>query len=170
MAFRMAIVALLIAFAGGCSRYAGVPPEGGYDLAPVDYTPRQNPDAVVFEIPFIDPNDEPESRLPLPEPLIWKTSMPLAFVGEIQKLGEPQGGTFLRIEMRPRLADGSLGKPLANQIMAMRKPGTDVMGYRVEWRAPEKPGKYRVAVLTIGPSKDPEAELVSFVEGDVEVQ
>src|SRR5262249_22102988 len=105
-----------------------------------------------------------------PEPLVWQRSKRMSFVGEIQKLGEPQGGTLVRIDVAPLKSNGEVGDTrLMRQEMALRKKGTDVMAYCLNGRAPKKPGHYRVTVLTVGPDMDFE-NLVPYVVTDVQVK
>jgi hypothetical protein len=153
----------------GCSDYTGVVPAQGYNTTHVSYVPKQHADAVIFNVPLIDPHDPAVEPLPLPEPHVWQKGMRIAFVGEIEKINDDQGGAILRVEVSPILGDGKLGRAKANQLMALPKEGTDKMVYRMDWRAPAKAGRYRVVVNSFDEAFDLE-NLVTFVAGDVVVE
>lgn len=172
MSARLRLIAWMVAAVShlaGCSNYTGAVPEQGYDTTRVSYEPKANPEATILEIPLINPTEYPEAPSPLPEPRIWTKSMPIAFVGKVQRFDSGQEGTLVRFEVSSKLADGQLDHCSANQTLAMWKKGDEHISYRVDWRAPSRPGRYHVAIKTVGPSLD-FANLDTFVEGEVEVR
>lgn len=156
----------------GCGSYTGVVPENGYNTTKVIYKkkePKQPADATIIRVPTINPAEYPDELATLPEPRVWKKSMPIAFVGEVELFDDKTDGALLRVEISPILSDGRHGHKNVNQVVAHLKKGEPRIAYRLDWRAPYEAGRYYVAIKTIGPSLDIN-ELDTFVEGEIEVR
>jgi len=95
--------------------------------------------------------------------------MPIAFVGDVQNPGADWDATVVRFEIRPLISNGKLSRTEASQTLATRRNGDENMSYRLDWRAPSKPGRYQITVKSIGPSLDFE-QLETFVSGEVIVE
>jgi hypothetical protein len=135
----------------------------------VNYEPTPNPDAILVNMPAIDPSADLEPPLALPDGLNWERSKPIAFVGEVKAPDERTTGTVVRIEISPVRTDGSRAKSKSKQVTAKCERGADVISYRIDWKAPKEPGRYHVVIKSIGPSVDL-TNLDTFVEGVVEVR
>jgi hypothetical protein len=174
MPWQFRTVGLIMAVSAcltGCG-YTGAVPQGGYDTAPITYErtePRQPADATILKIPVFDNSVYPDEPAGLPEPRVWKRSMPIAFVGEVELFDDQTDVALIRIEMVPILADGEFGPLQRTEKWAPLVKGEERIRYRLDWRAPREPGRYHVAIKSIGPALDFE-NLDTFVEGDVQVK
>jgi hypothetical protein len=161
--------AIVFAACCGCgSEQTGPAPEAGFNMEPISYESQPNPKAVMLQIPTVDPVDLPDPPLALPPPDVWKPLMPVDFAGEI--VTPPNSnGTIVRVQIRPILSGGALGRRQISDVPVRLKERGANLRFLMNCWAPDKPGRYRVEVQTVGPSVDLE-HMDTFAEGDIEVR